>query len=46
MVVEERVRVAVWRPVAEGVNWTPSQQLVQVPVKVVVKAEVGGWPWP
>ena len=46
VVVEERVRVAVRGPVAEGLNWMPSQQLVQVPVGVVVKAEVGGWPWP
>ena len=44
--VEVRVRVAVWGPVVEGVNWTPSQQLVQGPVKVVRKAEVGGAPWP
>jgi hypothetical protein len=41
-VVEVRVRVAVWGPVVEGVNWTASQQLVQGPVKVEVKAEVGG----
>ena len=27
-------------------NCTPSQQLVQGLVKVVTKAEVGGWPWP
>src|SRR5277367_1730937 len=39
--VEVRVRVAVCGPVVEGVNWTPSQQLVQGPVKVVVKADVG-----
>ena len=45
-VVEVRVRVAVRGPAVEGVNWMPSQQLVQVPVKVEVKAEVGGWPWP
>jgi hypothetical protein len=45
-VVEERVRVAVWGPAVEGVNWTPSQQLVQGPVKVEAKAEVGGLPWP
>src|SRR5277367_6409882 len=45
-VLEESVTDAVWGPGAEGVNCTPSQQLVQVPVKVVRKAEVGGWPWP
>jgi hypothetical protein len=45
-VVEDRVRVAVWGPAVEGVNWTPSQQLVQGPVKVEAKAEVGGAPWP
>ena len=33
-------------PVVEGVNWTPSQQLMQGPVTVVAKAEVGGLPWP
>jgi hypothetical protein len=42
--VEVRVRVAVCEPAVEGVNWTPSQQLVQGPVKVPVKAEVGGLP--
>ncbi len=31
-VVEVRVRVAVSGPAVEGVNWTPSQQLVQEPV--------------
>ncbi len=45
-VVEVRVRVAVWGPVVEGVNWTPSQQLVQGPVKVEAKVLVGGAPWP
>jgi hypothetical protein len=45
-VVEERVSVAVWGPAVEGVNWTPSQQLVQGPVKVEAKAEVAGAPWP
>src|SRR5215469_5404552 len=45
-VVEVRLRVADWEPGVEGVNWTPSQQLVQGPVKVVVKAAVGGLPWP
>ena len=29
-----------------GVNWTPSQQLVQGPVKVEAKVPVGGLPWP
>ena len=43
-VVEVRVMVAVWGPAVEGVNCTPSQQLVQGPVKVVAKAEVGGAP--
>src|SRR5258706_486404 len=33
-------------PAVGGVNWTPSQQLVQGPVKVEVKAAVGGLPWP
>ena len=41
-----RVRVAVSGPAAEGLNWTPSQQLVQGPVAVAAKAEEGGWPWP
>jgi hypothetical protein len=45
-VLEVRVRVAVSGPMLDGVNWTPSQQLVQVPVKVVAKAEDGGWPCP
>src|SRR5437764_1178460 len=45
-VVEVRVRVAVWGPAVEGVNWTPSQQLVQGPVKVEVKAALGELPWP
>jgi hypothetical protein len=45
-VLEVRVRVAVSGPMAEGLNWTPSQQLVQEPVKVVAKAELGGAPWP
>ena len=31
-VVEVRVRVAAWGPMADGMNWTPSQQLMQVPV--------------
>ena len=44
--VEVRVRVAVRGPVAEGLNWMPSQQLRQVPEAVAVKAELGGWPWP
>jgi len=44
--MEVRVRVAVCGPGVDGVNSTPSQQLVQGPVKVVVKAEVGGAPWP
>ena len=44
VLVEVRVRVAVWEPVVEGVNWTPSQQLVHGPVKAVVKAAVGGLP--
>jgi hypothetical protein len=43
---EVRVRVAVSGPAVEGVNWTPSQQFVQGPVKVEVKAAVGGLPWP
>src|SRR6202041_1904276 len=43
---EVRVTVAAWVPGVDGVNCTPSQQLVQVPVKVERKAEVGGWPWP
>jgi len=41
--VEVRVRVAVSGPAVEGVNWTPSQQLVQGPVKAEVKAEAGGF---
>jgi hypothetical protein len=45
-VLEESVTDAVWGPGAEGVNCTPSQQLVHEPVKVLRKAEVGGWPWP
>jgi len=45
-VEEVRVRVAVSGPAAEGLNWTPSQQLVQGPVMVERKAELGGWPWP
>jgi len=45
-VEEVRVRVAVSREVVEGMNWRPSQQLVQVPVAVVEKDVVGGWPWP
>ena len=44
--VEVRVRVAVSGPIVDGVNWTPSQQLVQGPVKVVAKEEAGGLPWP
>jgi hypothetical protein len=44
--VEVRVRVAVWGPMAEGVNWTPNQQLAQVLVKVEAKAVLEGWPWP
>jgi hypothetical protein len=43
-VLEVRMRVAVSGPVAEGLNCTPSQQLVQGPVKVVAKAEEGGAP--
>src|SRR5258705_473510 len=39
-VVEERVRVAVRGPAMAGVNWTPSQQLVQGPVKVAAKVPV------
>jgi hypothetical protein len=41
-----RVRVAVRRPTAEGLNWMPSQQLVQGPVALAVKEPDGGWPWP
>ncbi len=44
--VEARVSVAVWEPAVEGMNWTPSQQLVQGPLKVLRKAEAGGAPWP
>src|ERR1700733_8352585 len=45
-VLEVRVRFAVSGPVAEGLNWTPSQQLMQGPVKLEAKAEEGGAPWP
>jgi hypothetical protein len=44
--VEARVRVAVWGPAVVGMNCTPSQQLVQGPVKVEATADVGGLPWP
>ena len=38
-VLDESVTDAVWGPGAEGVNCTPSQQLVHEPVKIVRKAE-------
>ena len=44
MGLDERVRVAVRGPVVEGLNWMPSQQLMQVPDVFAVKAVVGGWP--
>ncbi len=44
--VEVRVTAAVCGPEVEGVNCTPNQQLMQDPVKVGRKDEVGGWPWP
>ncbi len=44
VVPEERVKVAGRGPVAEGLNWMPSQQLVQGPVVSVVNAADGGWP--
>ena len=40
------VSVPVSSPVAGGVNCTPTQQLGQVPDALVVKAELGGCPWP
>jgi len=46
VVLDWRVRAALCGPAAEGLNWRPSQQLVQGPIVLAVKAEVGCWPCP